>query len=550
MLPVLLAILLAFFIWLDTDFHHTRQQIESSFKQFTGHNLVIKGGLSLEFWPATRFVSRQVEVNDQQGNVLFTAERLAAEVAPLSIFSEEIQGENLVLEKVQIHIVREPVSGDSRLQYQPAPLQNIPFKSIQITDSAIHIDDRINGKRHELNNLQIALESGAPGDVTINGSVDFVYDDILKGSMVASSTLGMSDQLDFEDVVVQLDLRVYDKPLALTASGAFSLEPDGQLLQIREAKLESQILALKAVLSARQRQDSLALKAEINNLKPAAVIPYIEPEAGLNQVKVMQSLSAEIELHKSASEIRIDIPSLELDNSLVQGSMVFSDKSKQIQFKIDEVDIDPYLELLAVFPYQTDQTENKKTEDMIFAIQFNRLVSAYGVLEGLSTKGHLRNDQLLSVEANLMAEKFNLNGLTKAYKVLVPDNKFVSSLWQGNELALIDGQLKVRFDNETVSLSDLDLKIDDTSVKGNVEYSMHPPMLNAQMQLGKLDLDRYLYLFAAEDKPADSDNANAGHAGGIIERLKQLKGNGSIQIDMLRYLQTDYQKIDIQFNDA
>jgi len=78
----------------------------------------------------------------------------------------------------------------------------------------------------------------------------------------------------------------------------------------------------------------------------------------------------------------------------------------------------------------------------------------------------------------------------------------------------------------------------------------NPPELNVQLQLGKLDLDRYHYLFGSETIPDEAAAENAANTNGLIERLKSLQGSGSIQIEMLRYQQTDYQKIDIQFNDA
>jgi len=430
LLPVLLATLLAFFLWLDTDFHHTRQQIESSFKQFTGHNLIMKGGLSLEFWPATRFVSRQVEVIDQQGGVLFTAEKLAAEVNPLSVVRGELLGENLTLDNVQINVVREPLKSDTRPQPQQAPLQGMPFKSIQITDSAVHIDDRTNGKRYALNNLQLALELVGDRQMTINGSLDFDYDKRFTGSSLFASKLSLGDQLNFEDIVVRLDSLVHDKPLLLKASGAFSMEPDGQLIQIRQAQLASETLALNASLKARQSHDSLVFEAEITHLNPSVVLSLIEPTAVFNQDKVLQSLSAEIDLQKSASEIRIEIPSLELDNSQGQGSMVFSDKIKQFQFKIDELVIDPYLEVFMALPLEFDQAPEKKEEEIVVAIQFNRLASSYGALEGLSTKMHLDSGSLLAVQGNFNAKKLNLNGLMKSYAALLPKTKAISKLHQ------------------------------------------------------------------------------------------------------------------------
>jgi len=559
MLPVLLAALLAFVVWLDTDFHHTRQQIESSFKQITGHNLLIKGGLSLEFWPATRFVSRQVEVVDQQGLVLFTAEKLAAEVAPISIFSGKLLGENLVLEKMQVNAVHK-AADDIALRHkhkttgsanQQSRFSSVPFKSIRVIDSAIHIDDRINSKRYELNNLQIAIELVSDQQMTINGSLDFIYDNSFRGSFTTSSSLNTGEQLVFEEVIAQLDLIVRDKPISLTASGAFSLEPDGQLIQISEAALVSKALALQASIKGRHSHKSLLLEVQIDHLNPLiAVMAFTEPGSIPHQDKALQSLSAEIRLEKSASEMRIDIASLKLDNSLAQGSMVFSDNAKHFQFKIDELIIESYLKLLADLELPIGQSADDQAEEIIFAIQFDRLVSDYGAVEGLSTKVHLDGDKLHAIQGNLNAQRLNLNSLLKSYEEWIPKTQVVSKLHQGNEFSLIDGQLEFVFMNEVLSISDLDLTIDDTLIKGELEYAMNPPRLNAQLQLGKLDLDRYHYLFDSEDDAGESNVGNEVNPADIIQSLKTLQGSGSIQIEKLRYQQTDYQKIDIQFNDA
>ncbi|MBT8450022.1 MAG: AsmA family protein, partial [Gammaproteobacteria bacterium] len=421
LLPVLLAALLAFVIWLDTDFHHTRQQIESSFKQVTGHNLAIKGGVSLEFWPATRFVSRQVEVVDHQGKVLFTAEKLLAEVAPLSFFRGKFLGEHLILEKLQINVVRKATSDDAAQQHkhkmvntddQQERITGVPFKSIRVIDSAIHIDDQINGKRYELNNLQVALELVSDDGMAINSTLDFVYDNTFKGSFTSSLNLSLGEQLVFEQVVAQLDFIVHEQPLAFKVSGAFSLEPDGQLVQIRETSFVSDALALRASLTARQSHDSLMIETEINHLNPLkAIMLLLEPGAISSQGKALQSLSARVKVRKTASEVRMDVASLQLDNSLLQGSMVFSDNSKHFQFKIDELVIDPYLELLAALPLEFDQSSDNQATETTFAIQFNRLISSHGTLEGLSTKAHLDKGKLLTMQGNLNAKKLNPNGL-------------------------------------------------------------------------------------------------------------------------------------------
>jgi len=559
MLPVLLAALLAFIVWLDTDFHHTRQQIESSFKQITGHNLLIKGGLSLEFWPATRFVSRQVEVIDQQGQVLFTAEKLAAEVVPISIFSGKLMGESLVLEKVQVNAVHEAADNIApgrkhktvSSNDQQSRISSVPFKSIRVIDSAIHVDDRINSKRYELNNLQIAIELVSDHQMTINGSLDFIYDNSFKGSFTTSSSLNPGEQLVFEEVVAQLDLIVRDKPISLKASGAFSLEPDGQLIQISEAALVSKTLALQASIKGRHSHDNLLLEVQIDHLNPLmAVMAFSEPDSIPNQGKALQSLSAEIRFEKSASEMRIDIASLKLDNSLAQGSMVFSDNTRHFQFKIDELVIDPYLKLLAELEHPIGQSADDQAEEIIFAIQFDRLVSEYGAVEELFTKVHLHGDKLHAVQGKLNAQRLNLNSLLKSYVNWIPKTKFVSKLQRGNEFSLIDGQLEFVFTNEVLSVSDLDLTIDDTLIKGELEYAMKPPRLNAQLQLGKLDLDRYHYLFDSEDDAGESNVGNEVNPADMFQSLKSLQGSGSIKIEKLRYQQTDYQKMDIQFNDG
>jgi len=450
---------------------------------------------------------------------------------------------------VQIHVKREAVSGGTETRHQQSHLQAMPFKSIQIIDSAIHIEDRINSKRYAMTNLQVTLELVGDAHITVSGSLDFDYDSFVTGSSTFSSKLSLGDQLDFEDLVVRLDSLVHDKPLVLEASGAFSLEPDGRLYQIRQAQLASETIALNASLKARQSHDSLALEAEIKRMNPAALISFIAPTAIFRQDEVLQSLSAEIDLQKSASEIRIDIASFKLDNSLVQGEMVFSEKINRFQFKIDELVIDPYLELFATLPPQFDQASEKEQE-IVFAIQFNRLVSAHGAVEELSTKVNLDNDDLLAVQGNFYAKKLNLNGLMKSYASLLPKSEFIDKLQRGNEFSQIDGQLEFSFDNEVLGFSGIDLTIDDTLIKGNAEYFMNPPKLNTQLQLGKLDLDRYHYLFVSQQAADESSDESHVQATEIIERLKNLQGSGSIQIEMLRYQQTDYQQIDIQFNDA
>ncbi|MSQ00141.1 MAG: AsmA family protein [Methylotenera sp.] len=154
-----------------------------------------------------------------------------------------------------------------------------------------------------------------------------------------------------------------------------------------------------------------------------------------------------------------------------------------------------------------------------------------------------------SIKFNLNADKLNLNKLlinpyqvSKSSPTEKPSSKTVyltvlnSSILDGKLSVgrMLYGQYQisglnvgVKTDSEKLTLSDLEVKIDDSRINGNVAISLFAkPLYTFDLDIDQLDVDRYVATGATDsktDKPFD------------LTALKTLNADGSLRIGKLKY---------------
>jgi uncharacterized protein involved in outer membrane biogenesis len=169
-----------------------------------------------------------------------------------------------------------------------------------------------------------------------------------------------------------------------------------------------------------------------------------------------------------------------------------------------------------------------------------------------------------SVKFNLNADKLDLNKLL-AKSTAPAANKQAASRSATSEPAdmsflkgrTVDGKLNVgqimydkyrvsglnvgiKADGDKLSLSGLDVKVDDSHIKGNVGIShFAKPLYTFDLDVDQVDLDRY----AKSDAPAKKQTTDKPLD---LSALKTLNADGSIRVGSLKYGKTKASNINIQ----
>jgi uncharacterized protein involved in outer membrane biogenesis len=177
-----------------------------------------------------------------------------------------------------------------------------------------------------------------------------------------------------------------------------------------------------------------------------------------------------------------------------------------------------------------------------------------------------------NIKFNITADKINLNQLLgKSTAAPAPAAKKSSGSNQPADLSalktlLVDGKLNIgsiiydpyrvtglnvaiKGDGQKLSLTGLDVKVDDSRIKGNFAISQFSkPLYTFDIDVDQVDLDRYAAAStpssAKETKPAN----NAPSKPLDLSALKALNADGSIRVGQLKYGKTKASNINIKLN--
>jgi AsmA protein len=176
-----------------------------------------------------------------------------------------------------------------------------------------------------------------------------------------------------------------------------------------------------------------------------------------------------------------------------------------------------------------------------------------------------------NIQFNLTADKINLNqllGKTSATKA--PVAKQTNSSNQPADLSalktlLVDGKLNIgsiiydpyrvtglnvaiKADGQKLALTGLDVKVDDSRIKGNFAISQFSkPLYTFDIDVDQVDLDKYIASAPAsgkETKPTSNEPSKPLD----LSALKALNADGSIRVGQLKYGKTKASNINIKLN--
>lgn len=183
-------------------------------------------------------------------------------------------------------------------------------------------------------------------------------------------------------------------------------------------------------------------------------------------------------------------------------------------------------------------------------------------IEGLTKlNGHLNvaGFKKSNIQFNLNADKLDLNKLLtkssastqsandkpadmRALTSMMIDGKLVVGAISYDKYRISGLNVGIKADGEKLALNGLDVKVDDSHIKGNVGIrNFSKPIYTFDLDVDQMDLDKY----TSSDQPKAKDNANKPLD---LSALKAVNADGAIRIGQLKSGKTRASNVSIKLN--
>lgn len=545
--------------------------------------LNIEDDIKLAFWPKIGADLGKVSISEHKSDQTFASIQGAkVALALLPLLKKELVVDTIYIDGAQANIIKYKdgtTNFDDLLSKDEEESEQIKFDvdGVKVTNSAVNYNDEGTGAKYALSKFNLSaghIALAEPFDLATDFSATanqpaITADVKLKGNFLADPEAKHFAAKDL-DASVKGDL-LGGKDVNITMSGDVDAKPETREFLIDSLKLAltgqfdgakvavdlnaPALIAQKDEVSSKKITVSLSQEKASDSFKASLVLADIK-----GSPKALQSsgISGEItgtqgkrsingkfsspfqgnleslifDLPKFAGNIDIKDPTIpngsakvnfdlslhadakqeqvnskflmNVDNTKLNGDVaVASFKKPNIKFNLnaDTLDLNKLLGT-----NQAKKTEPKKAE------------SANQKPADLSALANLLLDGKINI-GNIIYDKYRLSGLN----------------------------VNIKADGQKLALSGLNVKFDDSQIKGGLGISQfNKPLYTFDLDIDQLNLDKYII---ASDKPAEA-KANTGDAPLDLSALKALNANGSIRIGNLRYGKTKASNVRVDLKAA
>lgn len=522
LLPVLLSGAFLVFIWLDKDHEQLKTQLQAWFKQQTQHELRIAGPLEIRYYPSFHVSAGQVSILGPSQNKLLELENMLVEVDPLSVF-ENLQIEKIVIESARLELVKTDTGDIVFFQKKPdqSRPQNeqstpfLPFGNIEVINSEIHLLDTKNRKLVKLTNANASLISTSENQLSVSLEADFY----------ASS----------------------NEPIDISLVGNIRIAGAQNGFEAENVHLLSKAARLNSLVKIKKYKQDTQVLLSVLEFEPVIILERLGIASQLKEKSIFKLVKGNLGIHQLEDKTNITFGPLTIDDTRIQGRIDFSDEIVNLNVTMDELYLEPYLEFFSTFVTQDEAKET--TPELISSLHIDRLKLLHGEIEKFSNYLHLKDKAMLETSGSLKIIKLNPGKLYKRYTRLlkIPDKS--GQVFDEKNLNFLDGMMSYGYANNEFVLKDMALKLDDTTINGFISIKIPVDEVNADLSIGRLDLDRYYALLPVNDADkANSANTNV-NLQELLHRLETIKGKGAISIESMNYQGASYNGINIEFNE-
>ncbi len=569
---LILAMLVAGYFAATFNPNDYKQQIIDLVKDKKQRTLNIEGDIKLSFWPKLGADLGKVSISEHQSNQTFASvESAKVALAVMPLLKKELVVDTIYVDGVNANIIKYKdgsTNFDDLLSKDDSESQDIKFdvQGVHISNSALNYTDEAKQASYKISKLNLesghiaiaepvdlktdfSVNSNQPAltaDVTIQGN--FLLDPETKhfnvkaldshivGNMPDAKNLDIKVSGNVDAKPESLEFLINDLKLAMTgdfsgvkqavdlSAPAFSIQKDNvssqkvtlSLSQIKtgsDLKVNMVLADMKGSPKALQSsgisgdlamtQDKRSVTGKFSspfngNIESLIFdIPKLvgnldikDPSLPNGQVKGLFNLSAHTDIKKELANSQFN---LSLDDTKLNGSVSVAGFTKQnIKFDLnaDKLDLNKLMGKPTASPTKADN----KPADM-------------------SALKNVILDGKVSI-ASIIYDKYRISGLNVAIKA----------------------------DGEKLALNGLNVKVDDSHIKGNLGMSNFArPLYTFDIDVDQVNLDKYTSASAtsskqASDKPLD------------LSALKALNADGSIRIGNLSYGKTKASNVNIKLN--
>jgi AsmA protein len=577
-----LMLLLAVYFALTFNPNDYKQQIIDLVKEKKERTLTIEGDIKLSFWPKIGADLGKIAISEHKGSAEFASVNSAkVALAVLPLLKKELVVDTVYVDGAKANIIKYKdgtTNFDDLLSKDEEESTEIKFdvQGVKVTNSAVQYKDESTGASYAIN--QFNLTSGRialaePMDIATDFKVNanqpvvaanvkvkgvFLVDPETKHFKVSGlDTLITGDMFNGKNVEVKASGDVDAKPekleflvdsLKLAAAGNFdgaqqTVELNAPALSI----LKDQVSTKKITINVTQQKTDANLKlnmvlADMKGSPKALQSSGISGDLSMTQGKRVVTGQFSSPFNGNIDALIFDIPKLvgklniqdpSLPNGGIQGTFNLGAHADIKQEKAD-----------STFSLNVAETKLNGNVDVA----------------GFKT---------LNIKFNVSADKINLNQLLgKASAAPAPASKKSASKQPTDLSALkslhVDGKLNIgsiiydpyrvtglnvgiKADGQKLSLTGLDVKVDDSRIKGNFAISQfNKPLYTFDIDVDQVDLDRYVGASTGDAKPAKTSTEPAKPLD--LSALKALNADGSIRVGQLKYGKTKASNINIKLN--
>lgn len=544
--------------------------------------LTIEGDIKLAFWPKIGADLGKVSISEHKSEQTFASIQGAkVSLALLPLLKKELVVDTIYIDGAQANIIKYKdgtTNFDDLLSKDEEESEQIKFDvdGVKVTNSAVNYSDEGTGAKYALSKFNLTsghIALAEPIDLATDFSATanqpaIAADIKLKGNFLADPEAKHFAAKDL-DASIKGDL-LGGKDVNITMSGDIDAKPE-----TREFLIDSLKLALSGQF------DGAKVTLDLN--APALVAQKDEVTSkkitvNLNQEKASDSFKASLVLADiKGSPKALQSSGISGEISGTQGKRSVNGKfSSPFQGNLESLIFD-----LPKFAGNVD-IKDPAIPNGSAKVNFNLSLHADVKQEQVNSKFMMNVDNTKlngqvavahfkkpNIQFNLNADTLDLNKLLGASNKKAEPKKADPAGQKPADLSalanlLLDGKINIgniiyekyrlsglnvniKADGEKLALSGLNVKFDDSQIKGGLGISQfNKPLYTFDLDIDQLNLDKYII---ASDKPAET-KANTGDAPIDLSALKALNANGSIRIGNLRYGKTKASNVRVDLKAA
>ena len=529
--------------------------------------LNIEGDIKLAFWPKIGANLGKVSISEHKSDKEFASIQSAqVALAVLPLLKKQLVVDTIYIDGAKANIIKykDGTTNFDDLLSKEEESEEIKFDvdGVKVTNSAVAYTDEGSGAQYALSKFNLTsghIALAEPIDLTTDFSIKANQPAVSADVKVKGNFLADPENKHFFakglDATITGDL-LGGKDVSITASGDIDAKPE-----TREFLVDSLKLALNGQFSGAKitldlnAPELIAKKDEVTGKKVTV---------NLTQDKAGDTLKANLVLADIKGSPKA------LQSSGISGDISGKQGARSIEGKFSSPFQGNLENLIFDLPKLAGNVDIKDPAipNGAAKVGFALTLHADAKQEQMNSKFNLNVDATKlngDVAVNSFKKpnvKFNINADTLDLNKLMGSSKSKKAEPASNKPAdlsalknmLLDGKINignliydkyrlsglnvnVKADGEKLTLSGLNVKLDDSNIKGNFGIShFAKPLYTFDVDIDQIDADRYV---GASDNSAPSKAASKGDDKPLdLSALKALNADGSLRIGNLKYGKT------------